>query len=82
MYAARAQFNPRIHIFAHLHSDGAKWIYNEKTLFTNVCHLSRKTREGISGARAVDFEEHLRARLMPRGTSLAESTIESSAREV
>jgi Icc-related predicted phosphoesterase len=42
-------YNPRFHIFAHLHSDGAKWVFDEKTLFANVCHLSRKTREGISG---------------------------------
>ena len=40
---------PLIHIFAHLHSDGGKWVFNEKTLFTNVCHLSRITRDGISG---------------------------------
>lgn len=40
---------PLIHIFAHLHSDGGKWITDGKTLFANVCHLGRKTRNGISG---------------------------------
>ena len=43
------KFQPSIHIFAHLHSDGGKWELFDDTLFVNVCHLGRETREGKMG---------------------------------
>ena len=54
---------PTIHIFAHLHSDGGKWISTEKTLFTNVSYVGRKTRKGVSGINGsfmmIDTDEML-----------------------
>lgn len=43
------EFHPSIHIFAHSHSDGGKWKLIDSTLFVNVCHLERKTKEGKVG---------------------------------
>jgi len=43
------KFHPSIHIFAHCHSDGGKWKLLNNTLFVNVCHLERATRDGEIG---------------------------------
>jgi Icc-related predicted phosphoesterase len=43
------QFGPRIHIFAHCHSDGTRSSIIDRTLFVNVCHLERRTRDGRYG---------------------------------
>ena len=43
------QFKPSIHLFAHCHSDGGKWQMHNETLFVNVCHLERVTKEGEIG---------------------------------
>jgi Icc-related predicted phosphoesterase len=43
------EFSPRIHIFAHCHSDGCRHALIDGTLFVNVCHLERRTRSGRFG---------------------------------
>ena len=43
------QFAPRIHIFAHCHADGNRSSVIDGTLFANVCHLERRSREGGYG---------------------------------
>jgi Icc-related predicted phosphoesterase len=43
------EFKPAIHIFAHCHSDGGKWRLFGDTMFANVCHLERETRDGRIG---------------------------------
>jgi hypothetical protein len=43
------EFEPRIHIFAHCHSDGTRNSIVDGTYFANVCHLERRTRDGKYG---------------------------------
>ncbi len=43
------EFRPRIHIYAHCHSDGCRHKEIGGTLFVNVCHLERMTRSGAYG---------------------------------
>ena len=50
------EFRPRIHIFAHCHSDGCRSSRLGGTLYANVCHLERRTRSGeygVTGSFAV-----------------------------
>jgi len=56
------EFGPRIHIFAHCHSDGSRHAMIGDTLFSNVCHLERITksgRYGITGSFAIIDTESL-----------------------
>ncbi len=43
------EFGPRIHIFAHCHSDGLRHATMGNTLFANICHLERVTKSGRYG---------------------------------
>lgn len=55
------RFRPRIHIFAHLHSDGCRHGTVGGVLHANVCHLERRTRDGrygITGSfKIIDVEK-------------------------
>ncbi len=50
------QFKPRVHIFAHCHSDGGRHLVLGETLYANVCHLERRTKDGrycVTGSFAI-----------------------------
>jgi len=39
------EYKPEIHIFTHAHTDGQRSLFYNNTIFVNVAHLSRRSKD-------------------------------------